>query len=77
VKAGKGASRTGLPWPLASGGGYHSGYARSKKTAPNDQWSSSQDSGIAGALAFHISPEIGYFVSRQPAFGRCKGAFRS
>jgi hypothetical protein len=46
---------------LGSGGGYHSGTPEANRT--NDSGVTLKDSGIAGALAFHISPEIGYFVS--------------
>jgi tetratricopeptide (TPR) repeat protein len=46
---------------LGSGGGYHSGTPEANRT--NDSGVALKDSGIAGALAFHISPEIGYFVS--------------
>ena len=46
---------------LGGGGGYHSGTPEANRT--NDKGVALKDSGFAGALAIHISPEIGYFVS--------------
>jgi len=60
VKAGK-ARRTGLPWPLVAA--VATTRVRPKQNRTNDSGVALKDSGIAGALAFHISPEIGYFVS--------------
>ncbi|HJX66475.1 MAG TPA: tetratricopeptide repeat protein [Polyangia bacterium] len=46
---------------LGSGGGFHSGTPEANRT--NDNRVPLKNSGFAGALAFQISPEIGYFVS--------------